>query len=172
MTTHRDTTSPDRTAGINRWLALVLFIAGAFVAAGVGVLAQGSNVQDFYAQQLDLPAWAPPSWVFGPVWTVLYAMIGVAGWRVWDQVGWQRVMTIWVAQLAVNAAWTPAFFGLRNATLAAVVIVVLLFLIAWMIRLMAPIDRVAVALVVPYAAWVAFATALTLAVWWLNPTLR
>ena len=157
---------------MDRWLALALFVGGAFLAAGIGVLAQGSDVQDFYTQQLTLPPWAPPSWLFGPVWTVLYALIGVAAWRIWDRAGWTRALTVWVAQLAVNAAWTPSFFGLRNVTLAAVVILVLLALILWMIRLMAAIDRVAVWLVVPYAAWVSFATALTLAVWWLNPGLR
>lgn len=154
------------------WFALALFLAGSFAAAGIGVVLQGTNVQAFYTEQLTLPAWAPPSWLFGPVWTVLYAAIAVAAWRVWEAAGWTTGLTIWVAQLVVNAAWTPAFFNLRNATLAVAIIFVLLGLIVIMMGRFAEDSRIAVALVVPYAAWVTFATALTLAVWWLNPGIR
>lgn len=162
-------TEPTTTSS---WLALALFLAGSFAAAGVGVALQGGDVQAFYTEQLALPAWAPPSWLFGPVWTVLYAAIGVAAWRVWEAAGWTTGLTVWVAQLVVNAAWSPAFFNLRNVTLAAAIILVLLgMIIVMMVRFTAH-SRIAVALVVPYAAWVTFATALTLAVWWLNPGIR
>ena len=155
-----------------RWVALGLFLAASFAAAGIGVAFQGTNVQDFYRQELTLPGWAPPTWLFGPVWTVLYVAIAVAAWRVWETAGWTTGLTLWVLQLLLNAAWTPAFFNLRNITLALAVILVLLGMIVIMAIRFADHDTLAVALVVPYLAWVTFATALTMAVWWLNPGLR
>jgi benzodiazapine receptor len=155
-----------------RWVALGLFLAASFAAAGIGVAFQGSDVQEFYRQELVLPGWAPPAWLFGPVWTVLYVAIAVAAWRVWEAAGWTTGLTVWVLQLAVNAAWTPAFFNLRTITLALAVILVLLGMIVIMAIRFADHDTVAVALVVPYLAWVTFATALTIAVWSLNPGLR
>ncbi len=166
-------TSPERAdaAGPGRWLGLAGFLVASFAAAGVAVALQGGDVQGFYGG-LDLPGWAPPSWLFGPVWTVLYVLIAIAAWRVWERAGWVPALTVWSVQLVVNAAWTPAFFNLRVATLALAIIVVLLGLVLVTIALMARDDLVAVALMVPYALWVAFATALTIAIWILNPNLR
>ncbi|MBY5163303.1 TspO/MBR family protein [Salsipaludibacter albus] len=166
-------TSPGEPAvpTTRRWLALAGFLAASFAAAGIAVSLQGGGVEGFYTS-LDLPAWAPPSWLFGPVWTVLYIAIAVAAWRVWEHAGWTAALTVWSVQLVFNAAWTPAFFNLQFATLALAIIVVLLGLVLVTIALMARHDRVAVALMVPYALWVGFATALTLAIWVLNPNLR
>lgn len=161
-----------REGGWRRWLPLAAFVLGSFAAAGLATAFQGGDVSEFYDQQVTQPAWAPPSWLFGPVWSVLYVLIGVAAWRVWERAGWVRALTIWVVQLGFNAAWNPAFFNLQNVTVAAAVILVLLGLIAWMAAEMAPIDRVAAWMMAPYAAWVSFATALTIAIWVLNPNLR
>lgn len=161
-----------RTRSPGRWLALAGFLGASFAAAGIAVALQGGDVQGFYLEELTLPSWAPPPWLFGPVWTVLYALIAVAAWRVWERAGWTSALTVWVAQLVVNAAWTPAFFNLQVVTLALAVIVLLLGLVLVDMALLARHDRVAVALMAPYALWVSFATALTIAIWILNPNLR
>lgn len=140
-------------------IALVVFLAASFGAAAIGVLGQGADTPSFYAA-LDRPPWAPPAWLFGPVWTVLYAMIGVSGWLLWREGGWTPALGAWVVQLALNAAWTPVFFGLRRFGLALVVIGILLVAILATVVLAAPRSRAAAWLLVPYGVWVAFATAL------------
>ena len=110
------------------WLGLVPFLAAVTAVAVIGGLAAGSAGQTYRA--LDLPAFAPPSWLFGPVWTVLYLMIAVAGWLVWREVGWGRELTLWSVQLVLNLAWTPLFFAADLYALALVDIVVLLIAVA------------------------------------------
>lgn len=168
--TSTSTTPPTKRDG--RWLALAGFLLASFAAAAVATALQGSDIQGFYVDELTTPSWAPPPWLFGPVWSVLYVLIAVAAWRVWERAGWVRALTLWAVQLGFNAAWTPAFFNLRQASLALAIIVVLLGLIGATMLAMRPHDRVAVVLMAPYAAWVAFATALTAAIWVLNPALR
>ena len=148
------------------WLALAGFGAAVTVAALVGVLGVTGTSAEY--QSLDQPAWAPPSWLFGPVWTVLYAMIAVSGWLVWRRAGWTSALTLYAVQLVLNAVWTPIFFGAGQYGLALVDIVVLWALIgatAWRFR---PISRPAAALLLPYWAWVTFATALNAAIWLAN----
>lgn len=140
-------------------LALVIFLAASYGAAAIGVIGQGADTPTFYAA-LDRPPWAPPAWLFGPVWTVLYTLIGVSGWLVWREAGWGPALTAWTAQLVLNAAWTPVFFGAKRFGLALAVIVVLLLgiaLTAWLARRH---TALAAGLLLPYLAWVAFATAL------------
>jgi len=119
-------------------------------------------------QSLDRPSWAPPSWLFGPVWTLLYAMIAVAGWLVWRRTGWTGALTPYATQLVLNALWTPIFFGFGRYGLALADIVVLWFLIGATIWLFRRESRTAAALLVPYWAWVTFATALNATIWHLN----
>jgi benzodiazapine receptor len=140
-------------------IALVVFLAASFGAAAVGVIGQGSDTPTFYAA-LDRPPWAPPAWLFGPVWTVLYALIGVSAWLVWRDGGWGPALTAWTVQLVLNAAWTPVFFGLRRFGAAFAVIVVLLVAILVTAWLMRERSQLAAWLLAPYAVWVAFATAL------------
>ncbi|WP_242494856.1 TspO/MBR family protein [Nocardioides zhouii] len=100
------------------WWTLVPFIVAVAAVAGVGGLAAAGSQATYRA--LELPAYAPPSWLFGPVWSVLYVMIGVAGWLLWRAGGWDRVMWLWVAQLLLNLAWTPLFFAADLYTIALV----------------------------------------------------
>src|SRR5690606_36058392 len=118
--------------------------------------------------QLSKPAFNPPAWVFAPVWTVLYAMIGVAGWRVWRRDRRGGPMMLWWAQLALNFLWSPVFFAAHRIGLALAVIVMLLAVILGFIATAWRQDRIAAWLFVPYAAWVAFATALNAAILALN----
>lgn len=145
---------------------LVLVLFAAFVPAVIGA---AFPAPDYYAD-LRKPAWAPPPWLFGPVWTVLYALIGVAAWLVWrrDGPGTRPAIGLWGGQLVLNAAWTPIFFGLRAPGVALVEIGVLW--IAIVVTTVAFFARrtAAGALLLPYLAWVTFATALNFEIWRLN----
>ncbi len=146
---------------------LVAFLVATFAAAAIGSLFPPG---EWYAG-LSKPGWTPPNWLFGPVWTVLYAMIAVAGWLVWKEAGFagaRVALTVFAVQLVLNASWSWVFFGLRRPDLALIVIVTLELSIIAMIVLFRAVSPLAGALLVPYALWVAFATALNGAIWQLN----
>ena len=144
------------------WL-LLCFGAASFGA----VFAPGH----WYAS-LQKPAWNPPGWLFGPVWSVLYTMMAMAAWRVGRQGGWgkqRKPLLIFLAQLMLNALWTPLFFGLHRPGIAFAEIVLLWLAIAATIAAFRPVSRVAAWLLAPYLVWVSFATMLNFALWRLNP---
>jgi benzodiazapine receptor len=146
-------------------LRLILFLAITFATAAVGAQFMPGP---WYAA-LAKPAWTPPNWLFGPVWTALYVMIAVAGWLVWrreSRVG--TPLVLWGVQLALNGVWSWLFFGLERPGLAALDILVLLVLIAATALAFARVSRIAALLLVPYLAWVSFASALNIAIWRLN----
>ena len=147
--------------------ALLGWIALTFCAALTGIFVQPAG----YYAELIKPSWAPPGWLFGPVWTALYLMMAVAAWLVWREGGWraQRApLTLYLVQLALNALWTPLFFGLRNPGLALAEIVLLGAAIVLTSRAFRPVSRLASWLLVPYLVWVVFAAALNFAIWRLN----
>lgn len=152
------------TSHLKQWLVLPLFLLLAFGAAALGAFAPPG---EWYAA-LNKPSFNPPAWIFGPVWTVLYVMIAVAGWRIWRVGPKSSAMLWWFVHMVLNAAWSPTFFGAQQMGLALVVIVALWLAIAATIRAAWPIDRPAALLLVPYWAWVSFATVLNAALWKLN----
>jgi tryptophan-rich sensory protein len=156
----------DTRNGRSSWLALLGYVAAVTVVAAVGGVAASGSRSTY--ERLDLPAFAPPGWVFGPGWTVLYPLIALAGWLVWRRAGLDGSMVPHAAQLILNAGWTPLFFAAGWYGVALVEIVVLLATIAITIVAFAKRSRPAALLLVPYAAWVAFATCLNAGVWWLN----
>lgn len=156
----------ERRAGSRQYIALALFGAAAAAAALIGGLGVAGTASEY--QTLDRPDWAPPSWLFGPVWTVLYALIAVSGWLVWRRTGWTSALTVYAVQLALNAIWTPIFFGAGRYGWALVDIVVLWLLIGLTTVIFWRISRPAALLLVPYWAWVSFATSLNAAIWALN----
>ncbi|GAB5562909.1 MAG: tryptophan-rich sensory protein [Synoicihabitans sp.] len=155
---------------MNRWIALILFLVAAFAAAAIGGIATASSVGEWYLT-LDKPTWNPPSWVFGPAWTLLYILMSIAAWRVWlvrENAIARTLLKLHGAQLGLNALWSILFFGLRSPSLALVNILALLgVLIAMQINLLR-CDRTAGYLWMPYLVWVTFATALNATIWWLN----
>ena len=129
-----------------------------------------ANEPAFY-EHLARPGWAPPPSVVGPGWTVLYTLMGTATWTVWARTRTavrHQAMTVFAIQLALNFAWTPVFFGLH--LLGASIFVIVAVLIAVLVMLVTYARRVwwAGALIAPLALWVAFATCLNIALWWLN----
>lgn len=151
--------------------SLVLCLALCLGASGLGAVATASSVGTWY-QALAKPSFNPPDAVFAPVWTALYIMMAVAVWRVWRRHGLKPArgaMALFALQLALNVAWSVLFFGLRLIGPALAEIVVLwLAIVATAIAFWRH-DRLAGLLLLPYAAWVAFATLLNAALWHLNP---
>ncbi|MFD0772431.1 TspO/MBR family protein [Streptomonospora algeriensis] len=148
---------------------LVVFALAVAAAALVGVFSALDSADEY--ARLQQPAWAPPSWVFGPVWTVLYAMIALAGWEVWRRLGWRgarSALTLYTAQLVLNAAWTPLFFAAGLRAVAFAEIVVLWLVLTATVVVFFGADRRAALLMVPYWVWTTFAAALNFAVWQLN----
>ena len=155
---------PSQVVGLLGWLA------AAFAAGAVGGAAT-AGAPSFYAR-LSRPSWAPPAWVFGPVWSTLFVLMGVAAWLVWRSPGSRRTaLGLFGVQLVANALWSWLFFAWHRGALAMGEILVLLALIAatgvafWRIR------RVAGLLLLPYLLWVGFASVLTWALWRSNPGL-
>ncbi len=153
---------PDR----NPWLVLAGFVGLVAVVAIVGALA-ATSARDIYLR-LDLPSWAPAGWVFGPVWTVLYVTIAVAGWLYWRTDGETRGFAAYGIALLFTMLWTPLFFAGGSARLALVDIVLLDVVVIVTIALFAKRSRLAAALLVPWLCWLWFATALNAAVVSLN----
>jgi tryptophan-rich sensory protein len=150
-------------------LALAGFVVLTLTVSAIGAIATLPEIPGWYAQ-LAKPSFTPPNWVFGPVWTTLYILMAIAAWLVWrDRAPARtRALAAWGVQLALNLAWSLLFFGSHRIGLALAEIVLLLLAIAATIALFAPLSRVAAMLLVPYLAWVAYATALNFAVWRLN----
>lgn len=150
-------------------LALAGFLALTFAVAALGGLATASGVGSWY-QGLAKPAFTPPDWIFGPVWSAIYFMIAVAGWRVWRRAGFtdRAAFAAYGCQLALNLLWSVLFFALKLVGAAFLELVALWIAIAATLVLFWRVDRPAGLLFVPYLAWVSFAGALNAAIWRLN----
>ena len=160
---------PDLGAGKDV-LALVLFVGLCLGIGALGAAVTNTSLSSWYPT-LTKPSFNPPNWVFGPVWTTLYVLMAIAAWRVWrttDRDTARGPLALFVLQLAVNLGWSVAFFGLRDIGLAVAVIIALDFLVLMTALAFRRIDRLAALLLLPYLAWIAFATVLTIALWRLN----
>jgi benzodiazapine receptor len=161
--------SPVRVRG-SWWAGLLLSLAVTALAAVVGTVAS-VNAPGFYGM-LAKPAWAPSPQVFGPVWTVLYLLMAISAWLVWCRRGLSAAkvpLGLYLAQLVLNALWTWVFFRWRSGEWALVDIIVLWFVLLITIVSFWRVRKAAGVLLLPYLAWVTFATALTAAVWRRNP---
>ncbi len=153
-----------------RVLALIAFLVLCFGAAGIGGAVTAESVRSWYPT-LAKPFFNPPNWVFAPVWTLLYALMAVAAWRVWCAAGPRHAalaLTAFAVQLVLNVCWSVVFFGLHAIGMALVEIILLLAAIVTTMRLFWRHDQAAGLLFLPYLAWVSFATVLNAALWWLN----
>lgn len=149
---------------------LTLFIVLCLVIGALGGAVTASSVTSWYPT-LAKPSFNPPNAVFGPVWTVLYVLMAVAGWRIWRAVDWDTArgpLAMFALQLALNLSWSVAFFGLRSIPLAFAIIVALDLVVTATALAFRRIDRGAAVLLLPYLAWIVFATVLNFAIWRLN----
>ena len=156
---------------MNNAVKLIIAVAAPVVIGGLSGFATARGVSTWYPT-LVKPSFNPPAWVFGPVWTVLYLMMGVAAYLVWrlgiDADGVRVALAVFVVQLTLNGLWPILFFGMHSPGWALVEIVVLWFAIGVTIRLFWIVAPAAGALLLPYWAWVSFATVLNASLWWLN----
>lgn len=151
-------------------LGLAGWLLASVVTAGVGGLASVNAAGSY--QQLVQPAWAPPAWLFGPVWSVLFLLMAVSAWLVWRRHGWAGAggaLRLFAAQLVANALWTWLFFAWRQGLLALLDIGLLWGLILAVILAFWRLHRGAAVLLLPYLGWVSFAAALNFTLWRLNP---
>ena len=148
-------------------MALVGWLILCFSASATAIFV---SVDGWYAG-LHKPSWNPPSWLFGPVWTLLYVMMAVAAWLVWRRGGWKRrgaALTLFLAQWALNAVWTPLFFGMHRIGWAFAEIIVFWVVLLATVLAFWRVSRAAGGLLVPYLAWVTFAAVLNGTLWSMN----
>jgi tryptophan-rich sensory protein len=153
-----------------QWIGLTLFVIVCLGAGGLGAIATTPEIDGWY-KTITKPSWNPPVYVFGPVWTTLFVMMGIAAWLVWEQVGFRGVklpLGLFGVQLVLNVGWSWIFFGLHQPGWAFVEIVIL-----WLAILATTVEffrrsGVAGSFMVPYLAWVGFASVLNFAIWQLN----
>ncbi|GJD35225.1 TspO/MBR family protein [Methylobacterium aerolatum] len=165
------TTRVPEGPALSPWMRLAAAILPVAATAVVGSLSTQAEIEGWYAQ-LNKPWFNPPDWVFPVAWTILYTMIAIALWRLLgarprtgpSREGWRLALAVFLVQIALNAAWTPVFFSAHAIGLGLVVVAALLVMVLWTIRLTWRFDSLAAWLLMPYAAWVAFATILNAAI--------
>ena len=164
-------TPPDSALSkLHQILGLLGWALLTFTAAAVGAFAS-ADAGAFYAE-LARPSWAPPAWLFGPVWSALYALMAASAWLVWRDRGFagaRAALVLFIVQLAANALWSWLFFAWHQGALAFAEVLVLWCLIVATIVSFQRISILAAILLYPYLAWSTFASALTFTIWRLNP---
>jgi len=151
-------------------LKLIVSLSLSFTAAIVGALAVTPNIA--WQAALNKPFFAPPHWLFGPAWSILFLLMAIAlflVWRKWPAKEAKWAMALYIAQLVLNVLWNYLFFGMQRIDLGLVEIVVLLAMIVVTVNAFYKVDKRAAYLMVPYLLWVTFATILNAFIWLLNP---
>lgn len=143
-------------------------IAFMAIVSGIGTLIGLANLPGDWYAGLIKPSFNPPNWIFGPVWAVLYILIGVAGARIWVRAKGSSVMLIWFLQMILNFSWSPTFFGAHNVDAALLIILAMLALIIAFIVKARRLDKLAALYFIPYALWVSFAALLNFSLYLLN----
>ena len=160
-------THPSPTHGRHPRLVLVGWLVLCLAASGTAIFVSTGG---WYAS-LRKPVWNPPSWILGPVWTLLYVMMAVAAWLVWREGGWKKQSTplgLFFFQWLLNVLWTPLFFGTHRMGIAYMEIVALWCVLAATLGLFWRVKTIAGILLVPYLIWVTFAAALNFTLWQMN----
>ncbi|TWT60507.1 TspO/MBR family protein [Rubinisphaera italica] len=153
-----------------RWIGLLVFIVICVGAGGLGAIATTPEIEGWY-KTIIKPSWNPPGWIFGPVWTTLYIMMAIAAWLVWKQAGFKAAklpLTTFAIQLLLNVGWSWIFFGMHQPGWAFVEIIFLWLAILTTTILFFEKSVTAGGLMVPYLAWVSFASVLNFTIWRLN----
>lgn len=151
---------------IKSWPKLIFSILLAQSAGAVGTLFTFDAIPTWYAT-LVRPSFAPPNWVFGPVWTVLYTLIGISLYLIWSNK--KGSLKLFLFHLFLNAIWSPIFFGAKNLGLALLVIIIMDITLVMIIKSFYKVNKIAGLILVPYLMWISFATVLNFSFWQLNP---
>ncbi|RTY86218.1 TspO/MBR family protein [Flavobacterium sp. GT3R68] len=157
---------------MNKFKRILVVVATCLALGYFSGLVTQSSIETWYPTLLK-PSFNPPNWIFAPVWSMLYIMMGIAAGLVWNRVEFEKetvkkALVLFAIQLALNALWSILFFGLKNPLLALIEIVLLWLMIYETYLKFSKIDKIASYLMLPYLAWVSFAAVLNASLWWLN----
>lgn len=157
---------------MNKYVKILLFVVTCIAVGYLSGMATQSSVTTWFPTLIK-PSFNPPSWVFAPVWSMLYIMMGIAAGLVWHRIDYERevvrkALLFFVIQLILNALWSILFFGMRNPFLALIEIIILWLIIYETYVQFGKIDKIAGYLFIPYLLWVSFAAVLNGSIWWLN----
>ena len=151
----------------NKYLSLGLIILVTFVASGIGEFVTSSFKEPWYSE-IILPSFNPPSWVFGPVWTILYIFMSVAAWFAWNKTSDKKILQIYFIHLFFNSIWSIIFFGFHQIFIALIDLVIILIFIIWLMKIYYQVNKISFLLMTPYLLWSSYALILNGTIFYLN----
>ena len=151
----------------NKYLSLGLILLVTFAASGIGGFVTSSFKEPWYSE-IILPTFNPPSWVFGPVWTILYIFMSVAAWIAWNKSSNKKVLQVYFVHLFFNAIWSVIFFGFHQIFIALIDLGIILVFIIWLMKIYYQINKISFVLMTPYLLWFSYALALNTTIFYLN----
>ena len=151
----------------NKYLSLGLILLVTFVASGIGGFVTSSFKEPWYSE-IILPSFNPPSWVFGPVWTILYIFMSVAAWAAWNKTSDKKILQIYFVHLFFNSIWSVIFFGFHQVFIALIDLVVILIFIIWLMKIYYQLNKISFLLMIPYLLWSFYALVLNANIYYLN----
>ncbi len=151
----------------NKYLSLGLVLLVTFAASGIGGFVTSSFKEPWYSE-IILPTFNPPSWVFGPVWTMLYIFMSVAVWIAWNRSSDKNVLQVYFVHLFFNAIWSVIFFGFHQILIALINLGIILVFIIWLMKIYYQINKISFVLMIPYLLWSSYALVLNATIFYLN----
>ena len=151
----------------NKYLSLGLIILITFVASGIGSFVTSSFKEPWYSEIL-LPSFNPPSWIFGPVWTILYIFMSIAAWSAWKKTADKKILQIYFVHLFFNSIWSVIFFGFHLIFIALIDLIIILIFITWLMKIYYQVDKISFLLMTPYLLWSSYALILNANIYYLN----
>ena len=151
----------------NKYLSLGLIILITFAASGIGSFVTSSFKEPWYSE-IILPSFNPPSWVFGPVWTILYILMSIAAWHAWNKTLDKKILKIYFVHLFFNSIWSIIFFGFHQIFIALVDLFIILIFIIWLMKIYYHINKISFVLMTPYLVWSSYAFILNGTIFYLN----
>jgi len=151
----------------NKYLSLGLIILITFVASGIGSFVTSSFKEPWYSEIL-LPSFNPPSWIFGPVWTILYIFMSIAAWSAWMKTADKKILQIYFVHLFFNSIWSVIFFGFHQILIALIDLIIILIFITWLMKIYYQVNKISFLLIIPYLLWSSYALILNANIYYLN----
>ena len=151
----------------NKYISLALILLVTFLASGIGGFVTSSFKEPWYSQ-IILPTFNPPSWVFGPVWTLLYIFMSVAAWIAWKKISDKKILQIYFVHLFFNSIWSVIFFGFHQIFIALIDLGIILIFIIWLMKIYYQASKISFLLMIPYLLWSSYALILNTTIFYLN----
>ena len=151
----------------NKYLSLALILIVTFLASGIGSFVTSSFKEPWYSE-IVLPSFNPPSWVFGPVWTILYIFMSIAAWEAWKKTSDKKVLKIYFMHIFFNSIWSVIFFGFHQILIALIDLVIILIFIILLMKIYFQVNKTSFLLMIPYLLWSSYALILNGTIFYLN----